>query len=167
MRDLREEMRRFRMVTLKIAEKELEEAKRRQANGEEREAVMKERIALLERRLEGERELQTAPIAAAATASGGLEFVGVPNVPWSDIRFNEVTDLIGKGAFGAVYKAMYKGAQVAVKVVDASGAVALERELRATVMVNHPRVVRVVGVATDGKLAVLQEFAPGARCATR
>jgi len=161
--DQEAQIRAMRAEAERDAKAAIEEARARAQKQEARAAVQQELIEVLAAKLDRALELRAAPVApAAAPSAAGPSFVGVPSVSWSEIVVNKAKDKLGEGGFGEVYRGTYAGARVAVKVINAPDMATLERELRATVRVNHAHVVRVLGVITKEKpFAVLQEFAPG------
>jgi serine/threonine protein kinase len=62
------------------------------------------------------------------------------------------TTVLGRGAFGVVYPGvLYGQTEVAVKVVPTADVATVEAEIRRTMRVRHPNVVRIFGiVAPDG-----------------
>lgn len=78
--------------------------------------------------------------------------------------------LVGKGGFGLVHSAEWRGARVAVKSlmpdaaeVGEAPAKAFEREMRALASLQHPNIVQVLGVVrrADGSVALVEELAEG------
>ena len=68
-------------------------------------------------------------------------------------------DPVGSGGQGLVYRAKWKGAEVAVKTLkDVKGSEALLAEASALCELQHPHVVRVFGFCTTPDLAVVMEY---------
>ncbi|XP_070193267.1 leucine-rich repeat serine/threonine-protein kinase 2-like isoform X2 [Littorina saxatilis] len=74
-------------------------------------------------------------------------------------------NLLGGGGFGSVYKAVYNGQTVAIKVFAPIGDIHPHKMLRqeATIMrrLKHPGVVSLVAVAQRPRYMLVMEFAPG------
>eukprot|EP00118_Oscarella_pearsei_P021781 m.247504 g.247504 ORF g.247504 m.247504 type:complete len:2547 (+) comp40272_c0_seq11:2181-9821(+) len=72
--------------------------------------------------------------------------------------------LLGRGGFGAVYKAKHSGENVAVKVFHSfDGVAACHQQLRQEISVlqhRHPSIVRLVGISLMGDRLLLMELAP-------
>ena len=85
-------------------------------------------------------------------------------IPWSDIQCGRI---IGKGAFGVVFQAQWQGAPVAVKVLNdvllrGRRAAAFEDDIRTLCRLQHPNIVRFLGVSKDDHdaLAIVMELMP-------
>ncbi|XP_030555675.1 dual specificity protein kinase pyk3-like isoform X2 [Drosophila novamexicana] len=78
-----------------------------------------------------------------------------------DLKLGEI---MGQGSFGAVYKATFRGAQVAVKryyLNNTQGNQGIEREVRYLSRVNHENIIKLYGTMVDeeGKTLVVMEYA--------
>ena len=87
----------------------------------------------------------------------------------SDLVFDRETDLLGKGAFGAVYRARWHGADVAVKELRKYGLGSRDvgwdafLETNSLLKASHPCVVRVFGMCpvVDGCALIVTELVDG------
>ena len=92
---------------------------------------------------------------------------GVPLIEKKDLKYDPKVDEIGRGTFGAVYKASWAGTPVAVKQMKMRNAKLMESVLKSEVHVHnkirHPNIVQIMAVAT-GKNAVyiVSELVKGA-----
>ena len=78
------------------------------------------------------------------------------HLSWGDIATQEH---VGTGGQGLVYRARWKGAEVAVKTLrNTQGGEALLAEAAALCSLQHPHVVRVFGYCTSPELAVVMEY---------
>ncbi|XP_063080006.1 mitogen-activated protein kinase kinase kinase 9 [Engraulis encrasicolus] len=95
----------------------------------------------------------------------------VPPLQVLDIDFSELTleEIIGAGGFGKVYRAQWRGMEVAVKAArrdpDEDAAATLEsvrQEARLFTMLRHPNVMALLGVClTEPHLCLVMEYARG------
>eukprot|EP00698_Gefionella_okellyi_P006054 TRINITY_DN1552_c0_g1_i4.p1 TRINITY_DN1552_c0_g1~~TRINITY_DN1552_c0_g1_i4.p1 ORF type:complete len:796 (-),score=161.85 TRINITY_DN1552_c0_g1_i4:36-2423(-) len=81
---------------------------------------------------------------------------GVTTVPASEITFADET--LGKGGFGTVYLAKWRGLDVAVKKISGPGAT-FDREVAAGKL-YHPNIVRLHAVCLEDPMLVF-EYVPG------
>ena len=76
---------------------------------------------------------------------------GVPLIEKKDLKYDPKTDEIGRGIFGAVYKASWDGTPVAVKQMKVRNVKVLESVLKSEVYVHskirHPDIVQIMAVA--------------------
>ena len=86
---------------------------------------------------------------------------------------HQIVAVAGRGAMGTVYRARYRGRDVALKVIapelseDREFRIRFQREYEAEVSIRHPNVVRVYGAgAKDGRLYVTMQFVEGSDLAT-
>jgi predicted Ser/Thr protein kinase len=84
---------------------------------------------------------------------------------WIDVDDVEIEgDAIGEGGFGAVYKAHYRGQQVAYKTMKmqelgASFDKEFEQEVRMMMNLHHKNILQFIGASrVRGKLAILTEY---------
>lgn len=96
---------------------------------------------------EATEEPKPTPITAAVTAVPAMKPLKQREIRMSELSLQKV---IGEGAFGKVYKALYKGRSVAVKVLikqNLSDDVVSEFETEVKIMslLNHPNICRLLG----------------------
>ncbi|GAB1607027.1 mitogen-activated protein kinase kinase kinase 7-like [Argonauta hians] len=76
-----------------------------------------------------------------------------------DLVFEEI---VGKGAFGVVRRATYKGISVAVKLIETeSEKKAFITELKQLSRVSHPNIVKLYGACTKQPVCLVMEYAEG------
>lgn len=80
-------------------------------------------------------------------------------VEFNDIDFEKV---VGKGAFGVVSKATWRGMNVAVKMIESEDEIkAFRVEVRQLSRVEHPNIVKLYGACTTHPVCLVMEFAEG------
>lgn len=83
--------------------------------------------------------------------------LGIPFIERSDLKYDPKVDEIGRGTFGAVYKASWAGTAVAVKQMKVRNVKlmqsVLQSEVRVHSKIRHPNIVQIMAVAL-GKSAV-------------
>ena len=76
---------------------------------------------------------------------------GVPFIERGDLQFDSKRDEIGRGTFGAVYKAMWAGTAVAVKQMKVRNVNLIKSVLQSEVHIHskirHPNIVQIMAVA--------------------
>ncbi|KAL0969300.1 hypothetical protein UPYG_G00225240 [Umbra pygmaea] len=86
-----------------------------------------------------------------------------PGYPFEDIEYEdiEVEEVVGRGTFGVVFKAKWKGKDVAIKTIESeSERKAFVVELRQLSRVNHPNIVKLYG-SCDYPVCLVMEYAEG------
>ncbi|KAL7888900.1 hypothetical protein AOLI_G00038740 [Acnodon oligacanthus] len=86
-----------------------------------------------------------------------------PGYPFEEINYAdiEVEEVVGRGAFGVVCKAKWKGKDVAIKTIESeSERTAFIVELRQLSRVNHPNIVKLYG-SCDNPVCLVMEYAEG------
>ncbi|KAJ7988942.1 hypothetical protein DPEC_G00314420 [Dallia pectoralis] len=86
-----------------------------------------------------------------------------PGYPFEDIEYEdiEVEEVVGRGTFGVVFKAKWKGKDVAIKTIESeSERKAFVVELRQLSRVNHPNIVKLYG-SCDNPVCLVMEYAEG------
>ncbi|TNN69125.1 Mitogen-activated protein kinase kinase kinase 7 [Liparis tanakae] len=86
-----------------------------------------------------------------------------PGYPFEDINYEdiEVEEVVGRGAFGVVCKAKWKGNDVAIKTIESeSERKAFIVELRQLSRVNHPNIVKLYG-SCNNPVCLVMEYAEG------
>ncbi|XP_028970338.2 mitogen-activated protein kinase kinase kinase 7 isoform X2 [Esox lucius] len=86
-----------------------------------------------------------------------------PGYPFEEIEYNaiEVEEVVGRGAFGVVCKAKWKGKDVAIKTIESeSERKAFIVELRQLSRVNHPNIVKLYGSCSN-PVCLVMEYAEG------
>ncbi|XP_056447100.1 mitogen-activated protein kinase kinase kinase 7-like [Gadus chalcogrammus] len=86
-----------------------------------------------------------------------------PGFPFEDIKREdiEVGEVIGRGTFGVVYKAKWKGKDVAIKTIESEDErTAFIVERRQLSRVNHPNIVKLYG-SCDSPVGLVMEYAEG------
>ncbi|XP_046325987.2 mitogen-activated protein kinase kinase kinase 7-like isoform X5 [Haliotis rufescens] len=81
-----------------------------------------------------------------------------------EIEFNELTfhEIVGKGAFGVVSRANFRGTDVAVKIIETeSERKAFITELKQLSRVSHPNIVKLYGACTKSPVCLVMEYAEG------
>ncbi|XP_015114804.1 mitogen-activated protein kinase kinase kinase 7 [Diachasma alloeum] len=81
-----------------------------------------------------------------------------------EINFREIQteEVVGKGSFGVVYKAKWRGRYVAVKHINTEGERrAFAVEVRQLSRVSHPNIVRLYGACTTDPVCLVMEYAEG------
>ncbi|XP_053211682.1 tyrosine-protein kinase CSK-like isoform X2 [Panonychus citri] len=87
---------------------------------------------------------------------GGLEFSAFEKAGWAmpveDLDFGEVREVLGRGEFGDVRLAYYRGQKVAVKILKDCSKAAQNFLAEASLMTSlrHPNLVQLMGVVFDG-----------------
>lgn len=71
--------------------------------------------------------------------------------------------VVGKGTFGVVRRGLWRGQEVAVKIIETEQEKkAFQIELRQLSRVSHPNIVRLYGASQDaGFVALVMEYAEG------
>ncbi|XP_075869132.1 mitogen-activated protein kinase kinase kinase 7 isoform X2 [Nelusetta ayraudi] len=86
-----------------------------------------------------------------------------PGYPFEEINYEdiEVEEVVGRGAFGVVCKAKWKGNDVAIKTIESeSERKAFIVELRQLSRVNHPNIVKLYG-SCHNPVCLVMEYAEG------
>lgn len=86
-----------------------------------------------------------------------------PMYPFEEIEYNDidVEEVVGRGAFGVVCKAKWKGRDVAIKTIESeSERNAFIVELRQLSRVNHPNIVKLYGSCSN-PVCLVMEYAEG------
>ncbi|XP_034555463.1 mitogen-activated protein kinase kinase kinase 7 isoform X2 [Notolabrus celidotus] len=86
-----------------------------------------------------------------------------PGYPFEEINYEdiEVEEVVGRGAFGVVCKAKWKGKDVAIKTIESeSERKAFIVELRQLSRVNHPNIVKLYG-SCHNPVCLVMEYAEG------
>uniref|UniRef100_A0A7N9AXL7 Mitogen-activated protein kinase kinase kinase 7 n=1 Tax=Mastacembelus armatus TaxID=205130 RepID=A0A7N9AXL7_9TELE len=86
-----------------------------------------------------------------------------PGYPFEEINYDdiEVEEVVGRGAFGVVCKAKWKGKDVAIKTIESeSERKAFTVELRQLSRVNHPNIVKLYG-SCNSPVCLVMEYAEG------
>ncbi|XP_030638034.1 mitogen-activated protein kinase kinase kinase 7 isoform X4 [Chanos chanos] len=86
-----------------------------------------------------------------------------PGYPFEEIDYAdiEVEEVVGRGAFGVVCKAKWKGKDVAIKTIESeSERNAFSVELRQLSRVNHPNIVKLYG-SCNNPVCLVMEYAEG------
>ncbi|XP_060908656.1 mitogen-activated protein kinase kinase kinase 7 isoform X3 [Labrus mixtus] len=86
-----------------------------------------------------------------------------PGYPFEEINYEdiEVEEVVGRGAFGVVCKAKWKGKDVAIKTIESeSERKAFIVELRQLSRVNHPNIVKLYG-SCHTPVCLVMEYAEG------
>jgi len=80
------------------------------------------------------------------------------DVAYCDVQFG---DVVGRGAFGIVHKAMWSGMQVAVKVMEGDEATkSLNKEVHQLSKLRHENIIRLYGVCSQKpKVCLIMEYA--------
>ncbi|KAJ8377329.1 hypothetical protein AAFF_G00261140 [Aldrovandia affinis] len=86
-----------------------------------------------------------------------------PGYPFEEIEYAdiEVEEVVGRGAFGVVCKAKWRGKDVAIKTIESeSERKAFIVELRQLSRVNHPNIVKLYG-SCNNPVCLVMEYAEG------
>ncbi|XP_051954199.1 mitogen-activated protein kinase kinase kinase 7-like isoform X2 [Xyrauchen texanus] len=86
-----------------------------------------------------------------------------PMYPFEEIEYDdiEVEEVVGRGAFGVVCKAKWRGRDVAIKTIESeSERNAFIVELRQLSRVNHPNIVKLYGSCSN-PVCLVMEYAEG------
>ncbi|KAM3861261.1 mitogen-activated protein kinase kinase kinase 7 [Diretmus argenteus] len=86
-----------------------------------------------------------------------------PGYPFEEIEYVaiEVEEVVGRGAFGVVCKAKWRGKDVAIKTIESeSERKAFIVELRQLSRVNHPNIVKLYG-SCNNPVCLVMEYAEG------
>ncbi|XP_049613887.1 mitogen-activated protein kinase kinase kinase 7 isoform X2 [Syngnathus scovelli] len=86
-----------------------------------------------------------------------------PGYPFEEINYEDidVEEVVGRGAFGVVCKAKWKGNDVAIKTIESeSERKAFIVELRQLSRVNHPNIVKLYGSCSN-PVCLVMEYAEG------
>ncbi|KAF0023077.1 hypothetical protein F2P81_023707 [Scophthalmus maximus] len=86
-----------------------------------------------------------------------------PGYPFEEINYEDidVEEVVGRGAFGVVCKAKWKGKDVAIKTIESeSERKAFIVELRQLSRVNHPNIVKLYG-SCNNPVCLVMEYAEG------
>uniref|UniRef100_A0A1A7YG07 Mitogen-activated protein kinase kinase kinase 7 n=1 Tax=Iconisemion striatum TaxID=60296 RepID=A0A1A7YG07_9TELE len=86
-----------------------------------------------------------------------------PGYPFEEINYDDidVEEVVGRGAFGVVCKAKWKGKDVAIKTIESeSERKAFIVELRQLSRVNHPNIVKLYG-SCKNPVCLVMEYAEG------
>ncbi|XP_074601513.1 C-terminal Src kinase [Brevipalpus obovatus] len=96
---------------------------------------------------------------------GGLEFSAFEKAGWviplEDLDFGDVREVLGRGEFGDVRLAFYRGQKVAVKIIKDSTKAAQNFLAEASLMTSlrHANLVQLMGVVFDGaNIYLVTEF---------
>uniref|UniRef100_A0A2C9JMT7 Mitogen-activated protein kinase kinase kinase 7 n=1 Tax=Biomphalaria glabrata TaxID=6526 RepID=A0A2C9JMT7_BIOGL len=83
----------------------------------------------------------------------------VEEIDFQELKFKEI---VGKGAFGVVNRAQWRGKDVAVKRIETeSEKKAFMQELKQLSRVNHPNIVRLYGACREQRVCLVMEYAEG------
>lgn len=83
----------------------------------------------------------------------------VEEINYNELKFEEI---VGKGAFGVVRRAMYHGHSVAVKLIETeTEKKAFITELKQLSRVSHPNIVKLYGACTKLPVCLVMEYAEG------
>lgn len=83
----------------------------------------------------------------------------VEEIKYNELKFEEI---VGKGAFGVVRRAMYHGHSVAVKLIETeTEKKAFITELKQLSRVSHPNIVKLYGACTKHPVCLVMEYAEG------
>ncbi|XP_058881824.1 mitogen-activated protein kinase kinase kinase 7 isoform X2 [Acipenser ruthenus] len=97
----------------------------------------------------------SAPSAEMIETPGGYPF---EEIDYVDI---DVEEVVGRGAFGVVCKAKWRGKDVAIKTIESeSERKAFSVELRQLSRVNHPNIVKLYG-SCNNPVCLVMEYAEG------
>ncbi|CAF94165.1 unnamed protein product, partial [Tetraodon nigroviridis] len=86
-----------------------------------------------------------------------------PGYPFEEINYEDIAveEVVGRGAFGVVCKAKWKGKDVAIKTIESeSERKAFIVELRQLSRVNHPNIVKLYG-SCHSPVCLVMEYAEG------
>ncbi|KAG2468108.1 M3K7 kinase, partial [Polypterus senegalus] len=86
-----------------------------------------------------------------------------PGYPFEEIDYGEieVEEVVGRGAFGVVCKAKWRGKDVAIKTIESeSERKAFSVELRQLSRVSHPNIVKLYG-SCSSPVCLVMEYAEG------
>ncbi|XP_038250626.1 mitogen-activated protein kinase kinase kinase 7 isoform X4 [Dermochelys coriacea] len=98
---------------------------------------------------------------SAATSAEMIETPPVLNFEEIDYKEIEVEEVVGRGAFGVVCKAKWRGKDVAIKQIESeSERKAFIVELRQLSRVNHPNIVKLYGACLN-PVCLVMEYAEG------
>ncbi|XP_013397106.1 mitogen-activated protein kinase kinase kinase 7-like isoform X2 [Lingula anatina] len=81
-----------------------------------------------------------------------------------EIDFNELQfeEVVGRGAFGVVSRAIWRGINVAVKLIETEAEKkAFMQELKSLSRVNHPNIVKLYGACSRAPVCLVMEYAEG------
>ncbi|XP_072178555.1 mitogen-activated protein kinase kinase kinase 7-like [Diadema setosum] len=81
-----------------------------------------------------------------------------------EVDFNQIDfeKVVGKGAFGVVSKAKWRGMNVAVKMIESEEEIkAFRVEVRQLSRVDHPNIVKLYGASTTQPVCLVMEYAEG------
>ena len=98
------------------------------------------------------------------SASGGGRWLPTQHVDHSDIQFGNPID---RGAYGEVFRGVWQGNDVAIKVFSAGlltseGVASFQREVFVMNCLRHPNVVLLLGACqTPPKLSIIMEYVAG------
>ncbi|XP_012945165.1 mitogen-activated protein kinase kinase kinase 7 isoform X2 [Aplysia californica] len=83
----------------------------------------------------------------------------IEEIDYQELKFIEV---VGKGAFGVVSRAQWRGKDVAVKRIETeSEKKAFMQELKQLSRVSHPNIVRLYGACREHPVCLVMEYAEG------
>nr|XP_025045574.1 mitogen-activated protein kinase kinase kinase 7 isoform X2 [Pelodiscus sinensis] len=98
---------------------------------------------------------------SAAASAEMIETPPVLNFEEIDYKEIEVEEVVGRGAFGVVCKAKWRGKDVAIKQIESeSERKAFIVELRQLSRVNHPNIVKLYGACLN-PVCLVMEYAEG------
>ncbi|XP_069052452.1 mitogen-activated protein kinase kinase kinase 7 isoform X1 [Lepisosteus oculatus] len=113
---------------------------------------------------QGTAPMWEAQSAARAMSAPSAEMIETPpGYPFEEIDYNdiEVEEVVGRGAFGVVCKAKWRGKDVAIKTIESeSERKAFIVELRQLSRVNHPNIVKLYG-SCSSPVCLVMEYAEG------
>ncbi|XP_069462573.1 mitogen-activated protein kinase kinase kinase 7 isoform X14 [Ambystoma mexicanum] len=100
-------------------------------------------------------------MSAPSPAADMIETPPVLNFEEIDYKEIEVEEVVGRGAFGVVCKAKWRGKDVAIKQIESeSERKAFIVELRQLSRVNHPNIVKLYGACLN-PVCLVMEYAEG------
>jgi serine/threonine protein kinase len=83
----------------------------------------------------------------------------LPEIEWPELA---IKSELGRGNFGKVYRAFWRGEDVAVKTLKKENYESIEEfKYEAMVMKKlkyHPRVIQLIGISTKQKYALISQF---------
>ena len=104
--------------------------------------------------------VKDSPEPSSPTPSQSSNYI----IEYSDLKMG---DVVGKGAYGKVYKATYNGRIVAVKSLaglkDEKEKNWMKREINLLKQVKHPNVTEFIGISKspEGHMLIVMEFVSG------
>ena len=86
--------------------------------------------------------------------------LGLPSSTFIEISSITNTKVIGRGAYGIVYKGLYKNEDIVYKTASSNGKQALINEIKLLQKLDHPNIIKYIGLGynNENDICLVLEF---------